>query len=73
MSAEMHAYSCGHASHLRQARCPGCGRGLLIQRHADHEPGLICRPAGFGLCELAPLEDYLDRRARLGSETAATG
>lgn len=23
-------------------------------RHADHDPGLICRPAGHGLCELLP-------------------
>ncbi|MDE3075595.1 MAG: hypothetical protein KGJ86_09205 [Chloroflexota bacterium] len=25
-----------------------------IRRHADHDPELICRPAGHGLCELAP-------------------
>jgi len=63
VSAEQNAYSCGHASHLRQSRCPGCGQGLLIQRHADHGPDVICRPEGFGLCELAPLSAQLDERA----------
>lgn len=23
-----------------------------IERHADHDPDLICRPAGYGLCEI---------------------
>ncbi len=23
----------------------------VIMRHADHDPALICRPAGNGLCE----------------------
>lgn len=55
VTAERYAYGCGHSSYLRQARCPGCGKGLLIQRHSDHGPGVICRPAGFGLCEIAPL------------------
>ena len=53
----MNAYSCGHRSHLRQFRCPGCGRGLLIRRHKGHDPSLICRPAGFGLCEALPLAE----------------
>lgn len=60
-----YSYSCGHSSHLCQVRCPGCGRGLLIQRHADHDPSILCRPAlGYGLCEMAPLAEYLDERAR---------
>jgi len=64
----MYAYSCEHSSHLRQVRCPGCGKGLLIQRHGDHDPQMICRPAGFGLCEAAPLIDLLDREARREDE-----
>ena len=28
-----------------------------VQRHADHDTGLVCRPAGYGLC--VPLEDAL--------------
>ena len=28
-------------------------RRVDIRRHADHDPSLICRPAGYGLCELA--------------------
>ena len=55
MSDDRNIYGCGHASLLRQARCPGCGKGLLVQRHMDHDSSLICRPIGFGLCEVAPL------------------
>lgn len=29
---------------------------LRLSRHADHDPGLICRPAGYGLCEVLVLE-----------------
>ena len=25
-----------------------------VQRHADHDPSLTCRPAGHGLCEVLP-------------------
>ena len=28
--------------------------GPVIVRHADHDPGIACRPAGHGLCEPAP-------------------
>lgn len=24
----------------------------MIARHEDHDPALICRPAGYGLCEV---------------------
>lgn len=28
---------------------------LVLRRHADHDPELICRPAlGYGLCEVLP-------------------
>ena len=28
---------------------------LVLRRHADHDPTLICRPAlGYGLCEVLP-------------------
>ena len=59
-----YAYSCGCTSFLREARCPGCGRGMRVERHADHDPSYICRPVGFGLCEIAPLS------ARSGSRDA---
>jgi hypothetical protein len=46
---------------------PGLGAALAvrIERHADHDPSLICRPAGFGLCEIAPPD------ARLQGHVAA--
>ena len=42
---------------------PDLGEALAvrIERHADHDPSLICRPAGFGLCELAPLHAQQSR------------
>jgi hypothetical protein len=27
---------------------------LKLTRHADHDPVLICSPAGYGLCEVLP-------------------
>ena len=36
-----------------------------VTRHADHDPALICRPAGYGLCE--PLQ------VRCDGETAVCG
>jgi hypothetical protein len=28
-------------------------RDLILCRHADHDPSLVCRPAlGYGLCEV---------------------
>jgi hypothetical protein len=40
---------------------------IPLRRHADHDPGLICRPAlGYGLCEL------LEPDEGDGSEIAAT-
>lgn len=30
----------------------------VLRRHADHDPGLVCRPAlGFGLCEVLEVKD----------------
>ncbi len=55
VTAERYAYSCGCASRIFEARCPACGQGMRIQRHADHDASWLCRPAGFGLCEIAPL------------------
>ena len=39
-----------------------------VQRHADHDAGLICRPVGNGLCE--PLEGALSNlRTDLSRDT----
>jgi hypothetical protein len=33
----------------------------VVQRHADHDPSLICRPAlGYGLCEVLGDEERSD-------------
>ena len=37
---------------------------LVLRRHADHDPILICRPAlGYGLCEVLEPEDGEDENA----------
>jgi hypothetical protein len=41
----------------------GAALAVRIERHADHDPSLICRPAGFGLCELAPLHAQLQEES----------
>ena len=34
---------------------------VKLTRHADHDPGLICRPAfGYGLCEVLEVKDGSD-------------
>lgn len=30
--------------------------GPVLSKHSDHEPG-VCRPAGFGLCEVLEVKD----------------
>ena len=36
-------------------------RPVHLTRHADHDPGLICRPAlGYGLCEVLGDEERSD-------------
>ena len=40
------------SGHDCQDRACTCCFG--VTRHADHDPLLICRPAGFGLCEVLP-------------------
>ena len=48
-------------------------REPAIRRHADHDPGLICRPAlGYGLCELLGDEERSDEETP-GMERMETG
>jgi hypothetical protein len=44
----------------------------VLRRHGDHDPALICRPAGYGLCEVLPGGvDVRPWREVLGGEDAA--
>ena len=49
-----HYYLCGTCGNPCNEALPGTlETDETVRRHKDHDPSLICRPVGFGLCEVA--------------------
>jgi hypothetical protein len=44
---------------------------MALLRHADHDPEIVCRPAGNGLCE--PMDEDRARRLRQLLDELAPG